>query len=490
VNEPANVLARHLTAAQRAPGAPAEGDALLVALSGGLDSCALLHLLRFEAALPGAPGRGSRVVAAHFDHRMRPGSDADARWVRGLCAAWRVDLIPGAAEEPPATEEAAREARYAFLEEARRACGARAVVTAHHADDQAETVLFRMLRGTGLAGLRGIHPLRDGRVWRPLLGARRGEIRDYAEAVGLSWREDPTNARTDFARNALRHRIIPEAERHVTPAAVPALARLAAAAAHDEEGWESLLPGLLSSLDVMREGQTASVDIVGLAGMHPAVRARVIRALAGELGVVPGGAATAAAVAFVDGAASGRSLDLGAGLTLRHDLGRAVFAGGAARDTTARAPLPGGPSRTRPLLIPGPEPGAGEAVVGGRPVRVVWGRLPPPDAPDVATFGAATVRFPLTVRAWAPGDRIRTSAGSRKLKKLFLEARIAEPLRHRVPVVSDASGAVLWAVGVARAAGVDGEAGAGAASGPHVVRTAGTHPMEPSGYESMSIGVS
>jgi tRNA(Ile)-lysidine synthase len=429
-----------------------------------LDSCALLHLLRCGAARPCAPGGGYPLVAAHFDHRMRPGSDGDARWVRGLCAAWRVELISGAAQEPPATEEAAREARYAFLEEARRACGARAIVTAHHADDQAETVLFRMLRGTGLAGLRGIHPLRDGRVWRPLLEARRGEIRDYAAAVGLSWREDPTNARTDFARNALRHRIIPEAERHVAPAAVPALARLAAAAAHDEEGWESLLPGLLSSLDVVREGENTSLEIAGLARLHPAVRARVIRALARELGVVPGGAATAGAVAFVEGAASGRSVDLGAGLTLRRDLGRAVFARGPAHDPTADA---------LPLIIPGPEPGAGEAVLGGRSVRVVWGRVPPTDAPDVATFGAASLRFPLVVRGWAPGDRIRTSAGSRKLKKLFLEARIPEPLRHRVPVVSDASGAVLWAVGVARA-----------------VAPSRTRSMEPAGYEPMSIGVS
>ncbi|HEX6037412.1 tRNA lysidine(34) synthetase TilS, partial [Longimicrobium sp.] len=126
---------------------------VLVAVSGGCDSVALLHLLRFAA-----DDAGLRVSAAHFDHAMRPGSEGDAAWVCGLCRAWGVPLMDARADIPPRTEAEARDARYAFLRRAQEACGAAFLATAHHADDQAETVLFRVLRGTGLGGLAGIPP--------------------------------------------------------------------------------------------------------------------------------------------------------------------------------------------------------------------------------------------------------------------------------------------------------------------------------------------
>jgi hypothetical protein len=124
------------------------GAHVLVAVSGGCDSVCLLHLLRFSFP-------GLHVTAAHFDHAMRAGSGGDARWVAGLCRAWEVPLAAGRAEDPPRTEAEAREARYAFLRRVKDEVGATHLATAHHADDQAETVLFRCCAAPGRPGWRG-----------------------------------------------------------------------------------------------------------------------------------------------------------------------------------------------------------------------------------------------------------------------------------------------------------------------------------------------
>ncbi len=418
-------------------GAPGPGATVVVALSGGLDSTALLHLMRFAwpASCP-AP----RLVAAHFDHRMRPGSRIDARWVRGLTAAWAIELVEGAADAPLHSEAEARAARYAFLRDAAERYDGATIVTAHHADDQAETVLFRMLRGTGTGGLRGIRAVHANGLWRPLLPCWREELLGYATAVGLGWRDDPTNADLGYARNALRHRILPEAERLVAPGAKRALVRLAERAARDEEAWDSLLPSLTASLAPEWDARGVRLDRGPLAALHPAVRARVLRALALELGLRPDARRTRLAVEFAASAESGRRIDLGDGVTLRRDLERLTLA------RAHEAPT----DRDRPLVIPGPSSGAGEAVLGGRVVWVAWGAEAPGRSTSVERFVGEELRFPLWMRAWEHGDRMRTHAGSRKLKQIFLEARIPAPERRAVPVLADAEGEVLWIPGVAR----------------------------------------
>ncbi|MEX2466723.1 MAG: tRNA lysidine(34) synthetase TilS [Gemmatimonadota bacterium] len=427
---------------------------VVVAVSGGLDSCALLHMLRFPGAGAVVPMlregafQPSRLVAAHFDHRMRPGSNADARWLRGLCAAWGVDLVTGVASEPPTSEAEARAARYGFLREVRRDLGARTIATAHHKDDQAETVLFRMFRGTGPAGLQGIEAERADGVWRPLLGVWRQDILDYARTVGLRWREDPTNVALGFARNALRHRVIPDAERLVAPGAKRALVRFAERAAHDEAGWESLIPRLLDSLDPEWRPEGVTVDRAGLLAFHPAVRARILRTLALELGFRPGSGVTALAVDFAESAGSGRTIDLGRSFVLRRDLDR----------LTLERRRTGSPTEDRPLLIHEPASGSGEVVLAGRSIWVGWGAAAGTRPGVVERFRPDELRFPLTVRGWEDGDRIRTSAGRRKLKRVFLEARIPAAERRRVPVLADAEGVVLWIPGVQRAPRPPGEA--------------------------------
>ena len=427
------------------------GGPIVVAVSGGLDSCALLHMLRFPDAsspYPDAAARPTRIVAAHLDHRMRPDSASDALWLKGLCKAWDVEFVTAVALTPPSSESQARSVRYAFLDQVRRSVGARAIATAHHADDQAETVMFRLLRGTGPAGLQGVQSQRADGVWRPLLGVWRDELVDYARAVGLAWREDATNTELRFARNVLRHRILPEVEDRVAPGARRALVRFARRASHDEEGWESLLPGLIAGLRLERDPDGLRFDRDRLLALHPAVRARVLRALGRELGLRAGADVTALAVDFTASAESGRALDLGGSIVLRRELDRLALVG-----------RPSGlASDDRTLVIPGVGPGSGTVVLSGRSVRVGWGSVIDGGIDGgggvVECFPSDRLRFPLLVRAWEDGDRMHTPAGTRKLKRLFLDARVPAPERRRVPVLVDAEGDVLWVPGVGRTAAI------------------------------------
>ena len=421
-------------------------DRVVVAVSGGRDSMALLHLLRFADALPPL-----HLVAAHLDHAMRASSAGDADWVMGVCRAWGVPCRMRRCDPAPRTEADARRLRYEFLEEVRRDEHARWVVTGHQADDQAETVLFRAVRGTGIGGLRGIRARRRPALWRPLLPFARAELTAYAEAVGLSWRDDPTNEPGPSgdapARSVIRSYVLPELERRVAPGAGRALTSLARRAREDEAAWRSLLPGLLEGVDLRREGDVLSVSRAAFLECHPAVRARVLRELAKRLGTRPGEAGTRAAVEFSSSGSSGTGVPLGGGVELRIELERLVL--GPAR----------GGGIDEPLAIPGPARGEGVVVVGGRRYHVTWG--PGPEGtPWSETFDVAGLRFPLSVRGWAPGDRAHMAYGTKKLKKLFLEARVSPGERHRIPVLTHGSGVVLWVPGVARSAEASAEGAA------------------------------
>jgi len=419
----------------------------VVAFSGGLDSCVLLHALRFTL------GGEARLVAAHFDHGMRPGSAADAAWARGVCAAWGVECVSERADPPPAGEAEARAARYAFLERVRGRFAPARILTAHHADDQAETVLFRILRGTGLDGLRGIPAARDPGIVRPLLGFWREDLETYAAAAGVRWREDPTNEQLGYARNVLRHAILPVAEARVAPGARRALVRLAGVAEREEEAWAEVLPDLLSELDASAPRSTAaglSLDHDATAALGPALRGRVLRWAASLCGRTLDEAATARAAAFASSAASGTRIELGGGLELRRELDRLELIG------------QGAPPADETLQIEAPGPGEARALLGGRSVSVTWrvggpgataeGARAAVDAGEIsaASFRIEDLAFPLTVRGRAPGDRIALPGGTAKVKKVMLAARIPSGARATVPLLVDAQGRVLWVPGVAR----------------------------------------
>jgi tRNA(Ile)-lysidine synthase len=411
---------------------------VVVALSGGMDSCVLLHLARFAV-----PDARRELVAAHFDHRLRASSQDDARWVAGLCRAWDVPLRLGVAEGVITSEEEARNARYRFLESVRREAGAALVLTAHHADDQAETVLFRLFRGAGSRGLAGIPAHRDPSIARPLLDFWRSELEDYAAHVLLQWRDDPTNRDPGFARNALRHRILPDVERWVAPGARRALVRLADLAGDEEAAWASVLPQLLEPLEVREVEDGFTFRRAPFLALHPAVRMRVLRLLSAQVGISLDHASTRRAVEFAESAASGRAIDLGGRLTFGADLERFLLA------------RSGQSGRDEPLTIEGVGPGRGTAVLAGTAVPVSWGDPEAARHHLAQAFEVDALRFPLVVRSRRPGDRISLPGGTKKVKKVLLERRVPLSERHRIPLLVDAEGEVLWIPGVARASWPD-----------------------------------
>lgn len=221
-------LVAAVAAALRAAGLPARGETLVVALSGGPDSVALL-----DALVTLARPLGFRLLAAHLDHGLRPGSAEDASFCVSLCDRLGVPIRTGSADvraraerDRGGLEQAARRERYAFLRRVCREEQAVAIAVAHTRDDQAETLLLRLLRGAGATGLAGMR-LRRGAIVRPLLDVPRADVIAHLRERGLAFREDPTNAQLVHRRNRVRHELLPYLATHFNPRVREALARTA-----------------------------------------------------------------------------------------------------------------------------------------------------------------------------------------------------------------------------------------------------------------------
>lgn len=424
-------VARHLTRL----GIGDQPRRVLVALSGGCDSVVLLYLLRFPLA-----HLRLEPVAAHLDHAMRPTSAGDARWVRGLCAAWQVPLTSERLPAAPASEEDARTARYQFLGRAAAASHAHLIVTGHHADDQAETILFRILRGTGLKGLAGIAPLADG-VLRPLLPIWREEIEEYARERRLTWRTDETNLQLDPTRNRLRREILPLLEQRVAPGARRSLISLGEIAAEAEESLESTAAEAIGELVLWERGEPSLArDRLHL--YDSAITSRVLRNLLRHFGVVLDRTGTRRALQFIIDAQSGRRMPLSSHLYLEIEFERAHFRKVQTQPPDLEVQITGAGQR-----------GEAPLRLGGESYRVVYGVAASgasADPADAWTFraDAAALAFPLRVRGWQAGDRLRIGERRRSMKKIFLEQRVPRTRRGQLPLLVDATGDVLWVGGL------------------------------------------
>jgi tRNA(Ile)-lysidine synthase len=302
------------------------GDRLCAAVSGGADSVALLLLLHAANGLP-RNALGVGLSAAHVHHGLRgEEADADLAFVQSLCArldiplhVGRVDTAARVAGQREAghaetIEEAARNLRYGFFRKLIAEGCADSILTAHTLDDQAETVLMKLLRGAWTEGLSGIHPVLPvedipgptltahtskpiGKILRPLLAIRRADLRAFLESRNQPWREDSTNSDEAFTRNRIRHSILPIL-REENPAIDQTLANLADLAREEETRWQAeltrLLPQMLLPGKPVRGGGRAtsttpgeasvSLDLARLRGLDPALRRRVLRAAARSLG--------------------------------------------------------------------------------------------------------------------------------------------------------------------------------------------------------------
>lgn len=421
------------------------GRPLLAAVSGGADSMALLHALRAEAP-PGFP-----LTAVHIHHGIRGRSaDRDAAFVRARCKELGVPLMEGRVDAPAAArqkgisvEMAARFLRYGFFRDALAATGASAVVTAHHADDQAETILLKLIRGAGPRGLGGMayrSRVLGVPVLRPFLGVRRESIEQWLEKEGLRWRRDPTNRDVRLLRNRIRHRLLPLLEREYNPAIREALIRTASVM-REEEGW--LQPLAEEALAGALDGEGRLV-VARLRTRNPALVRRVMR-----LWLVRGGVPEekldfdlVERLERLLKTASG-SLGQEAGAHLR-----VVSEYGCWRLESGEPEV--FPPEGVPLRIPGetllPEWGLRLRVSADRGFK---GDPPPgPGRYPCRAWLAASAVPPggLRVRGRRPGDALALPAGRRKLQDLFTDAKVPRAERDRIPLVV-AGETVLWAAG-------------------------------------------
>jgi len=425
---------------ERAPLSPGEG--VVVAFSGGPDSSALLWGMSELA------GRLKiRLAAAHLDHAMDPGSAERAAGAARLAARLGVPLIAGRIDVPAgrrpgeSAEAAARRERYAFLERARREAGARWIATAHHRDDQAETVLLRLLFGSGLEGLAGVRPV-HGAVVRPLLGLPRAALQATVAAAGLEPVEDPTNRDTGVPRNRVRHRLLPYLKEG-DPDLPERLARLAGRACGANRAIDRALGNRLAVMPVEGGIALERPALVALpAGLQPFAFAWLHRQAGAPY---PAGEAARRELLRQLAASQGgerAACDCGGGWRWE-TAGELLI---LRRPAESRERVP---DFTYTLEIPG------ELEIPEIAVRVRLSRRAVEPWMFQGSPHRAGLALPLmegdhvTIRNRRPGDRIHPlgADGSRRLKEVLIDRRVPRHVRERLPLLCVGE-RIAWAPGV------------------------------------------
>ena len=416
------------------------GDTVLVAVSGGIDSVVLLDVLRRLAA-----ELELSLHVAHLDHGLRDASADDARFVERLATEWslpyhasRLDPETLVAHHKHGREGAAREARYAYLRSAARHIGADRIALGHTANDQAETILQRLARGTGIAGLQGIAPVRRSLI-RPLLHVTRTEVQTYAHDRGLPWRVDESNADLSYARNRIRHRILPELET-INPRAIDAILRAASHAVAADEVATFLVSAEWSAVCEDEAEGRLTLRRTALAAYPPAVRSLLLREAARRIR----GDLTGLALPHID-----KAKDLITQQAAHGELSlpgvHVRVQGDEIRFSRSAEPV------TEPWSIP---VDVGDTTIAEPPMRL---RLEivddPPTVPSEnrwrETADADRVAFPLELRSRRDGDRFAPfGLGTEiKLKDFLINEHVPYFDRDRLPLLCDRE-RIVWAVGV------------------------------------------
>ncbi len=426
------------------------GCTVVCAVSGGADSICLLHRLNQLRAI-----RPFTLVAAHYNHHLR-GAESDRdeafvkRWVEDWCgpdpAAGQpplpaVRLITGGGDVSGEAkrlglglEETARRMRYAFLEEAARAVGADRIATAHTADDNAETVLLHLIRGSGLQGLTGIRP-RQGRLVRPLLTTTRREIEDYLELYHIPHVEDSTNQDDAYTRNQVRHQVIPLLD-EINPWFVPRMADTIRYLRSDNDYLSAQAAAVARRSRPAGDGGL-SISAALLASQPDPIAVRIVSCLLGRLGEFQFRAAhLTAVVALSRSPAPSGAVSLPHSLTARRVYGELILVRGARRSP---------PFAPVSLSVPG------EAVLPSIGWTIACRRAEapeqPPDTPDHFFLDPSRLTGPLVIRPRLTGDTITLPRRRAKtVKKLLIDAKVPRWDRDRLPLLADASGP-LWLAG-------------------------------------------
>jgi len=407
-----------------------------------MDSVTLLDLLQELG-----PVLDLHLHVAHLDHRLRPTSATEAEFVSSLAdrlglphTIGHEDVATHARERRLSVEAAGRELRYRFLDRVREATGSCRIALGHHASDQAETVLLRLLRGAGTTGLGAMDLLRQGVYLRPLLSLERPALEDYARSRGLRWCEDESNADLRHARNRIRHELIPQLREQHNPRIVEALGRLATVLGDEDSLLQGMAQQALETVTCEQSGGTVVLAAPQLLRYHIAMQRRIVRL------VLQGLSSDAAAVGYRQtkavlgllGSPISGLCELGGGVRAQRAGGRLILRRGSP------APV------DRAVAIPGttqiPERGVS-----------LESRLLPAGAFDDLRSGlglwrvaldCSAVDAPLVVRSPRRGDRLQPLGmeGHKKLSDLLIDAKVPRLLRDEVLVLTRVS-EVVWVPG-------------------------------------------
>jgi len=421
------------------------GERVGVAVSGGPDSVLLLHFMKDLA-----PDMGLTLAAVHFNHHLRgPESDADEQSVRQLAEALELDFLRGEADVAQVAREGhrnleatARDLRYRFFFSLINQRGLDKVATAHSANDQAETLLLRLLRGTGTRGLGGIYPILDGKIIRPFLNLTRAEIMREIEKRKLEYRIDTSNRDPRLRRNKVRLELLPQLEKEFNPEMIPLLRQLADRARDDEAYLEQQARERAYPWRV-REGSEEKIPVRPLVEFHPAIRRRVLRqTLQAARGTLRGvtHAHIEALLRFASEAQSGRNLSLPGGMLARKEF-----------DWLVLGPQPSAAAKSEfsyPVEVPG------ELTVPQLGLTFRFKIVGPEGLPRAyngwksSGLDAQRLREGLLLRNWRAGDCF-WPVGSRKpqkLKELFRQLKVPRDQRRLWPVL-ESGNQIVWVRG-------------------------------------------
>ncbi len=429
------------------------GANIVAACSGGPDSLALVDLLSGLCT-----ETGCRLVVAHVDHGLR-GDDSrlDAEFVRQFCRdrelpffCGQVDVTGVIRQQGGSLEEVARHLRYEYLRQVAAQVGGAWIATGHHQDDQAETLLLNLLRGSGGSGLGAMRP-RQGDVIRPLLCLTRVEIEDYCRKHDLQPRFDASNRDVDFRRNRVRHELVPWLQSNFNPELTQTLCRTAEILAAEQSFLQDYAEARIADC-VVATGRGYRLDGQAFVDLPEAVQRNLLRNLLTKLrGDVRG-------IGFMH-VEQIRRLFLRKRGTGRLDLPGKFQARRCYRnvyletlpDSEPRKPAAKALTVSLPLVCPGDTALPGLGIVLRCTVHPAHGSLPPGLGPHRVAFDRERVQEPLIVRRRQPGDLFRPlgAPGVRKLKELLIDLKIPRELRDSMPLICDAAG-ILWVAGCRR----------------------------------------
>ncbi|MFA5182993.1 MAG: tRNA lysidine(34) synthetase TilS [Syntrophales bacterium] len=437
------------------------GDRVLVAVSGGPDSVALLAIL-YKLA----PELGISLVVAHLNHGIRPEADEEERFVQGLCLSMelpmesaRADIIEISRTQGKSIEDMAREVRYLFLDQVAGRVNADRIALGHHLHDQAETVIMNLLRGSGPEGLKGMQPMRDRRYIRPLLYTSGIEIREFLAREGLSFALDHSNEDLKYLRNRIRHELLPLLERKYKTGIERILARTAEITGREDDFMEEQVRLVLSDWKISDAMDNVCLDIAKLLALHEALRRRIIKTLLERFSPDGKGVFHSHIRAVLDlallGKPSGR-LQLPFAVEAKRDYGRLMLRrrekGGQGGDYCYPVAVPGRmhvPEARMILEFSVIDAGCAEVMElmrekGDAKRECAAGRQ---DMGQIC-LDYELLTLPLTIRNIRSGDRIRPLGmeGTKKVKAIFIDKKVSRDDRHRIPLLASDDG-ILWIAG-------------------------------------------